>query len=63
MAHIVQHQECGATATITEDGVDIHEAVDAAGCACCPQDHKHTGECRPVHVILLAGSAPITPGA
>jgi hypothetical protein len=53
---------CGAVATITQDGVDIHDALDAAGCTCCPLDHHHgqasadTGTpCRPVTVLLVGG--------
>lgn len=64
--HLVtcRSKECTAVATISEHGVDIHSALDAAGCSCCPQDHHHgraaieTGSpCRPVIITLAGGSA------
>ena len=60
--HLVQckNSDCTAVATITAHGVDVHSALDAAGCSCCPQDHHHgaaaqvTGTpCRPVTVTLV----------
>lgn len=61
--HIVQCKSCLKTATITEDDVDIHDAVDAAGCVCCPIDHHHgraagtaaNGDvpCRPLLITLM----------
>lgn len=60
---IAQCKSCLRTATIAEDGVDVHEAVDAAGCACCPEDHHHgraAGDaaaggvpCRPLLITLI----------
>jgi hypothetical protein len=46
----------------------FHEALDATGtCHCCPEDHNHrlatieTGKaCRPVHIVMMAGSAVTT---
>jgi hypothetical protein len=67
--HLVQckNGDCTAVATIDEHDVDVHSALDAAGCACCPQDHHHgqaTAEsgvpCRPVHIIMVGGSAPVS---
>jgi hypothetical protein len=48
----------------------FHEALDAAGgCTCCPQDHNHRlatiesgTPCRPVHIVLMAGSSPVSAG-
>jgi len=69
--HLVQckNKDCTAVATITAHDVDIHAALDAAGCECCPQDHHHgqaasaTGTpCRPVTVTMLPGSAEISLG-
>jgi hypothetical protein len=64
--HLVQCRKCFKSATVTEDGVDVHEAVDAAGCTCCPQKHHHgraAGSaaeggvpCRPLLITLLSGS-------
>ncbi len=69
MAHLVQCKNtdtCGATVTINEHDVDIHQAIDAAGCTCCTEDHHHgqaaneTGTaCRPLRITLLAGSADV----
>jgi hypothetical protein len=66
---IAQCKKCLVTATITEDGTDVHTAVDNAGCACCPQDHHHgqaAGNaaeggvpCRPLLITLLPGSVPV----
>lgn len=68
--HLVQckNKDCTAVATITAHDVDVHTALDAAGCTCCPQDHHH-GEaatasgapCRPVTITLLPGSADVLP--
>lgn len=67
--HLVQclNKDCTAVAAITSDNVDIHSALDAAGCDCCPQDHHHgaanmaTGvACRPVTIILASGSAEVS---
>lgn len=64
--HKVQcaNENCAAVATVTSPGTDVHDALDAAGCTCCPQAHNHgvaareTGTpCRPVTIILNAGSA------
>lgn len=64
--HKVQcaNQNCTAVAVITSGDVDIHDALDAAGCTCCAQPHNHgasaraTGvACRPVTILLAAGSA------
>lgn len=69
MAHKVRcvKEECGAVALIDSHDVDIHDAVDAAGCRCCPQPHNHgqasreTGiACRPVTIILGPGSAEVS---
>jgi len=70
--HLVtcKNKDCTAVATITEHDVDVHTALDAAGCNCCPQDHHHgqaaseTGSpCRPVSIILVPGSAEAYPAA
>jgi hypothetical protein len=63
--HIAQCKKCLKTATIAGDGVDVHDAVDATGCACCPLDHHHgraAGNaadggtpCRPLVITLLGG--------
>ena len=62
--HLVQckNADCLAIATITEDDVDIHDAVDAAGCTCCTTNHHHgraaaaTGTpCRPLLITPLPG--------
>lgn len=68
--HLVQckNPDCTAVATITAHDVDVHGALDAAGCRCCPQDHHHgqaAGQpgavpCRPVSITLLPGAADIT---
>jgi len=55
----VQCKSCGKWAYVGSDE-DVHEAVDAAGCTCCPVDHHHgmaanaTGStpCRPITVTL-----------
>lgn len=67
---IAQCKKCLTTATIAEDGADPHEAVDAAGCTCCPVDHHHgraAGNadsggvpCRPLLITMLPGSAPVS---
>lgn len=67
--HLVQckSKDCTAVAVVT-DGTDVHSALDAAGCTCCPQDHHH-GEataasgspCRPLTVILTPGSSEALP--
>jgi hypothetical protein len=67
--HLVQckNKDCTAVAVITEHDVDVHSALDAAGCACCPQDHHHGqaanagAPCRPVTITLVPGSADVTP--
>ena len=67
--HLVQckNGDCTAVATITEDNVDVHRALDAAGCACCPQDHHHGDAanqgtpCRPVTITMLPGGADVAP--
>lgn len=68
--HLVQckSKDCTATAVISDHDVDVHNALDAAGCGCCPQDHHHgqaaseTGNaCRPVTIILLPGSTDVLP--
>ena len=67
MAHIAKCQGCEASVTITDHGIDVHTAVDAAGCRCCPEDHHHgqaanEGEpCRPLEITLLPGSVTATP--
>lgn len=59
--HIVQCKRCLKTATIAADGADVHEAVDAAGCACCPQQHHHGraaeggAPCRPLLITPVGG--------
>jgi hypothetical protein len=67
--HLVQckNKDCTAVATITQDGVDVHSALDAAGCKCCPQHHHHgqataaSGTpCRPVTIVLAGGSAEVS---
>lgn len=69
MAHKVRcvNGECGAVAIITSNDVDVHDALDAAGCTCCPQPHNHgqanreTGiACRPVTILLGPGSAEVS---
>jgi hypothetical protein len=67
--HLVQCKkpDCTAVATITEDDVDVHLALDAAGCVCCPQDHHHgqaaaSGTpCRPVTITMLPGGNDLAP--
>ena len=68
--HLVtcKNKGCTAVATISEHDVDVHEALDAAGCTCCPQDHHHGqaanesgSPCRPVNIILVPGSAQALP--
>lgn len=68
--HLVQckNDECTAVATIDAVGVDVHEALDGAGCACCPQDHHHGAAaavsgtpCRPVTITLIPGSVLTNP--
>jgi hypothetical protein len=53
----VQCKGCGKGQLI--EGGDVHEAVDAAGCTCCPIDHHH-GEaanrgvpCRPLLITVM----------
>lgn len=67
--HLVQcsNKECTAVAAVTSSDVDVHDALDAAGCACCPQPHNHgasaraTGiPCRPVTILLVPGSAEVS---
>jgi len=67
--HLVQcvNKECTAVAAVTSDDVDIHDALDAAGCKCCTQPHNHgqanreTGiPCRPVTIILAGFSAEVS---
>lgn len=62
--HLVQckNKDCTAVAAITEHGVDVHVALDAAGCDCCSQDHHHGQAagvsgvpCRPVTILLVGG--------
>lgn len=69
--HTVQckNKDCTAVAVITEHDVDVHLALDGAGCGCCPQDHHHgqaaneSGTpCRPVTITMLPGSADVLPG-
>lgn len=69
MAHKVQcsNPECTAVAVITEGEVDIHDALDAAGCTCCPLPHNHgqaareTGTpCRPVTIELAGASTGVS---
>lgn len=69
MAHKVRclNKECAAEATISSSDQDIHDALDAAGCRCCPEGHNHgaaareTGvPCRPVTIILAGGSAEVS---
>lgn len=66
--HLVQckNSDCTAVAAV-EDGTEVHSALDAAGCRCCPQDHHHgeatarTGTpCRPVIITLIPGTAPVS---
>jgi hypothetical protein len=54
------NRKCPAEVVISTDGVDIHDALDAAGCTCCPVPHNHgqanreTGvACRPVTIIPM----------
>lgn len=67
MAHIAKCQGCGKSVTITDHDVDIHMAVDAAGCGCCPEAHHHgqaaneSVPCRPLEITMLPGSAGLTP--
>jgi hypothetical protein len=68
--HIVQCRKCLKTATIADpppgpfqDGVDVHAAVDEAGCVCCPLDHHHGRAaedgvpCRPLVITLIGAVA------
>lgn len=65
--HLVQckNKDCTAVAVITEHDVDIHDALDAAGCTCCPQDHHHGRAanggtpCRPVTITMAPGTADL----
>lgn len=67
--HLAQCRKCLAAAMVSEHGTDVHLAVDAAGCTCCPQDHHHgraAGNaaeggvpCRPLVITLLPGAAPL----
>jgi hypothetical protein len=70
--HLVQckNKDCTAVATIDEHDVDVHDALDAAGCACCPQPHHHgqnasaTGvPCRPVTITMVPGGITVNPAA
>jgi hypothetical protein len=61
------NEECAAVTTVTSGDVDIHDALDAAGCKCCTQPHNHgraareTGvPCRPVTIILSGASAGVS---
>ena len=68
----VQCKTCGKW-EIVNNGQDGHEAVDRAGCICCPQTGKsghHHGQaagtaaeggvpCRPLHWMMMAGVAPV----
>lgn len=60
--HIAQCKKCLVTASIDADGQDVHAAVDAAGCGCCPIDHHHgqaaedAAPCRPLIITLLPGN-------
>lgn len=67
--HLVQckNKDCTAVAVISARGVDVHTALDAAGCNCCPQDHHHgeaanagAAPCRPVIITLVGGSAEVS---
>lgn len=67
--HLVRcaNEECTAVAAVTAGDVDIHDALDAAGCKCCAQPHNHgqaareTGiPCRPVTIILSGVSAEVS---
>ena len=67
--HLVQCNNGACTAVATVDGeTDVHSALDAAGCACCPQDHHHGQAtatsgvpCRPVTITMIPGSVPANP--
>lgn len=68
LAHTVECGGCERSVTVTDHGVDVHMAMDAAGCSCCPEAHHHgraTAEsgvpCRPLVITLLPGSADLTP--
>lgn len=59
---------CGKSVTVADGAADVHVAADAAGCACCPQDHHHgqaateTGTpCRPLTITMLPGSVQLIP--
>lgn len=67
--HLVQcsNKECPATATVTSSEVDVHDALDVAGCRCCLLPHNHgaaareTGiPCRPVTITLVPGSLEVS---
>lgn len=60
-----QCKACGTWAVLAEG--DAHQAVDRAGCACCPLPHHHgdaanapgAAPCRPVTLTLMAAGAPV----
>lgn len=67
--HLVQclNKQCTAAAAVTSSEVDIHDALDAAGCRCCAIPHNHgasareTGiPCRPVTILLIPGSVEVS---
>ncbi len=66
--HLVtcRNKDCPAVAVIDADDVDVHDALDAAGCVCCPEDHHHGRAanagtpCRPVTITMAPGSADVT---
>lgn len=67
--HLVQcsNKECAATAAVMSSEVDVHDALDVAGCTCCPVQHNHgaaareTGvPCRPVTITLVPGSVEVS---
>ena len=65
---IAQCKGCNSTATV-DDGQDVHEAVDAAGCGCCSVDHHHGiaadggTPCRPLLITLTIAAAHHVRGA
>ena len=67
MAHTVQCKQCERSVTVSDHDIDVHVAVDATGCACCPQDHHHgqasagpgAEPCRPLLITMLPGAAEV----
>lgn len=60
----VQCKSCGRGRLIS--GGDVHEAVNSAGCTCCPLDHHHgrasegRPPCRPVTITVMGPTEELT---